>query len=135
MRKQYCCRLIVNFFDTLAAMLLFYIHLCLQHHLPSTLYFTFLLFVSLSPSSPLPRQITRNILFYSIPTKFVKIYLLSASRRLCIDIASKNLSVTITNLKNLAQHWEKLLFSTRGALNLQKSFWYLMHWQWPNGLS
>jgi hypothetical protein len=33
----------------------------------------------------------------------------------------------------VAQHWEKLLFSTGGAINMQKSFWYLMAWVW-NGV-
>jgi hypothetical protein len=32
----------------------------------------------------------------------------------------------------LAQHWEKLLFSTGGSINLQKSFWYLVAWNWKN---
>jgi hypothetical protein len=39
----------------------------------------------------------------------------------------------IQKLKNLAQHWERLLFSTGGALNLQKSFWYLVAWKWSSG--
>jgi hypothetical protein len=37
---------------------------------------------------------------------------------------------TVSNLHTLAQHWERLLFTTGGAINLQKSFWYLMHWVW-----
>ncbi len=42
-------------------------------------------------------------------------------------------SVTIQELSTLAQHWERLLFSTGGAINMQKSFWYLMAWVWKNG--
>jgi hypothetical protein len=29
----------------------------------------------------------------------------------------------------LAQHWEHLLFSTGGDINLQKSHWYIMTWK------
>jgi hypothetical protein len=32
---------------------------------------------------------------------------------------------TVEKLTELAQHWEKLLFTTGGALNLQKSHWYI----------
>ena len=39
----------------------------------------------------------------------------------------------IKNLHKLSQHWERLLFSTGGALNLQKSFWYLFSWHWTQG--
>jgi hypothetical protein len=30
----------------------------------------------------------------------------------------------VNNLQKLAQEWEKLLYSTGGALNLQKCFWF-----------
>jgi hypothetical protein len=40
----------------------------------------------------------------------------------------------ILGLKQLAQHWERLLFTTVGALNLQKSFWYLITWKWKGGV-
>jgi hypothetical protein len=36
-------------------------------------------------------------------------------------------------LRLLAQHWERLLFSTGGAINTQKSHWYIMHWKWKRG--
>jgi hypothetical protein len=39
----------------------------------------------------------------------------------------------IANLQKLAQQWERLLFSTGGALNLQKCFWFVMHWTWNAG--
>jgi hypothetical protein len=39
----------------------------------------------------------------------------------------------VRKLQKLAQHWEKLLFTTGGAISLQKSFWYLLAWQWING--
>jgi hypothetical protein len=39
----------------------------------------------------------------------------------------------VQKLKDLAQHWEKLLYTTGGAINLQKSFWYLIAWNWRNG--
>lgn len=38
-----------------------------------------------------------------------------------------------TKIGHLAQHWEHLLFSTGGAINLQKSHWYLMFFRWLNG--
>jgi len=37
-------------------------------------------------------------------------------------------------LQCLAQHWERLLFSTGGAINLQKSHWYLMTWVRNKGI-
>jgi hypothetical protein len=40
----------------------------------------------------------------------------------------------LTNhLKTLAQQWEKLLYSTGGALNLSKCFWFLLSWCWVHG--
>jgi hypothetical protein len=36
----------------------------------------------------------------------------------------------ILNLQTLAQRWEKLLFSTGGALNLSKCFWFSLSWKW-----
>jgi hypothetical protein len=39
----------------------------------------------------------------------------------------------VNNLKQLSQTWERGLFSTGGAINLQKSFWVLMSWKWKNG--
>lgn len=46
----------------------------------------------------------------------------------------KELEHIITKLKILAQHWEELLFTTGGAINFQKSFWYLLSWSWENGV-
>jgi hypothetical protein len=39
----------------------------------------------------------------------------------------------IANLQFLGQKWERLLFTTGGAINLQKSFWILMSWDWSKG--
>jgi hypothetical protein len=39
----------------------------------------------------------------------------------------------VSNLNSLAQEWERLLFSTGGALNLQKCFWFLLSWRWNKG--
>jgi len=40
------------------------------------------------------------------------------------------LLVTLINLMSIsAQQWERLLFATGGALNLQKCFWYGIEWQ------
>jgi hypothetical protein len=32
-----------------------------------------------------------------------------------------------------AQIWERILFSSGGALELKRCFWYLIYWQWVNG--
>lgn len=37
-------------------------------------------------------------------------------------------------LAALGQHWERLLFSTGGAINFQKSHWYLIQWLWKQGI-
>jgi hypothetical protein len=39
----------------------------------------------------------------------------------------------IANLHTLAQKWERLLFTNGGALNLNKSCWHLMAWNWSSG--
>jgi hypothetical protein len=39
----------------------------------------------------------------------------------------------LTNLQMLAQGWERALFTTGGAINFRKSFWFLFHWEWKNG--
>jgi hypothetical protein len=40
----------------------------------------------------------------------------------------------VQRLSALSQHWEKLLFTTGGAINFQKSHWYVMSWLWKNGV-
>ncbi len=40
---------------------------------------------------------------------------------------------TVTQFTTLGQHWETLHFSTGGAINMQKTFWYLMAWSGKNG--
>jgi len=52
------------------------------------------------------------------------------------DAANKWLEVEslVNRLSALGQHWEKLLFSTGGAINFQKSHWYLMSWLWRQGI-
>jgi hypothetical protein len=40
----------------------------------------------------------------------------------------------VQRLSALSQHWEKLLFTTGGAINFQKSHWYVMSWLWKNGI-
>ncbi len=42
-------------------------------------------------------------------------------------------SQVVNELSTLAQHWERLLFSTGGAINMQKSHWYLLSWVWKSG--
>jgi len=41
--------------------------------------------------------------------------------------------LALENLCLLSQTWEGGLFSTGGAINLQKSFWVLMSWRWKKG--
>jgi hypothetical protein len=43
-------------------------------------------------------------------------------------------NTAIANLSTVAQHWERLLFTMGGSINMQKSFWYLVAWVWRNGL-
>jgi hypothetical protein len=45
----------------------------------------------------------------------------------------EELSTLVANLQRLAQEWECLLFSTGGALNLEKCFWFLLAWSWDKG--
>jgi hypothetical protein len=47
--------------------------------------------------------------------------------------SKKDFQSSLSLLTELAQKWERLLYSTGGALNLQKSFWFTMTWQWRNG--
>jgi hypothetical protein len=48
-------------------------------------------------------------------------------------IQNKNIaSQCITNLAATAQHWEQLLWSTGGALELSKCWYYLSHWNFDS---
>jgi len=40
----------------------------------------------------------------------------------------------VSKLILLSQPWERLLFTTGGDINFQKSHWYLMTWLWKNGI-
>jgi hypothetical protein len=40
----------------------------------------------------------------------------------------------VSRLAQLSQLWERLLFTTGGGINYQKSHWYLMTWLWKNGI-
>jgi len=44
-------------------------------------------------------------------------------------------SELIRGFRILAQSWERLLFTTGGAINLQKSFWTLIAWKWEKGVA
>jgi hypothetical protein len=37
-------------------------------------------------------------------------------------------------LTTISQHWEHLLFTTGGKINVQRSHWYLMTWLWTKGI-
>jgi hypothetical protein len=47
---------------------------------------------------------------------------------------TKEVEHLVSRLVTLSQHWERLLFTTGGAINFQKSHWYLMTWLWKNGI-
>jgi hypothetical protein len=40
----------------------------------------------------------------------------------------------LIRLASLGQYWERLLFSTGGAIHFKKSHWYLMSWLWQAGI-
>jgi hypothetical protein len=40
----------------------------------------------------------------------------------------------VENLQVLALRWERALFSTGGAINFSKSFWFVFHWNWKGGI-
>ena len=40
----------------------------------------------------------------------------------------------IQRMTHRAQAWERLMFASGGKLNLQKCFWYLITWQWNDGI-
>jgi hypothetical protein len=42
---------------------------------------------------------------------------------------------TASLLQKLAQHWEKLCFSTGARLNLKKCFFYIVSWKWEEGFA
>ena len=47
-----------------------------------------------------------------------------------VNSSQDDQQLLISDLRILAQQWEKLLFSTGGALNLSKCFWFLLAWEW-----
>jgi len=50
-----------------------------------------------------------------------------------IYLVQRTAATLPTQLEILAQQWERLLFSTGGALNLNKCFWFLLSWTWKGG--
>lgn len=47
---------------------------------------------------------------------------------------SMTLVAMLCGLEIMAQKWEKLLYSTGGALELKKCFYYLVYWKWDDGI-
>jgi hypothetical protein len=41
-----------------------------------------------------------------------------------------SLPIVLETMQIKAQGWERLLWTTGGALNLKKCFWYGVHWDW-----
>jgi hypothetical protein len=39
----------------------------------------------------------------------------------------------VGHLQHTAQSWERILYSSGGALEIPKCFWYLTYWEWNNG--
>ena len=39
----------------------------------------------------------------------------------------------IGHLQDVAQKWERILYSSGGGLKLRKCFWYLVYWEWVDG--
>ena len=39
----------------------------------------------------------------------------------------------IGHLQDVAQKWERILYSSGGSLELRKCFWYLVYWEWVDG--
>ena len=42
-------------------------------------------------------------------------------------------SELVCHLQHTAQTWEQILYSSGGALEIPKCFWYLVYWDWPKG--
>lgn len=55
---------------------------------------------------------------------------LSSLPKMQIHNPAEKFNISLYRLHNIAQEWERLLFSTGGALNLQKSFWFVFSWEW-----
>jgi len=51
-----------------------------------------------------------------------------------VDQRMHTASSAVENLQVLAQRWERALFSTGGAINFSKSFWFVFHWNWKGGI-
>jgi hypothetical protein len=51
-----------------------------------------------------------------------------------LDIPWTLVELTRRKLEDMSQTWEKLLFCSRGALELSKCFYYIVYWKWIDGL-
>ncbi len=82
-----------------------------------------------------------GVVVQTLGTAFVDDSSLSITSRYCHNptdtLQNNDIQDNITTIKSLmtmAQHWERLLFSMGGAINMQKSFWYLIAWVWKKGV-
>jgi hypothetical protein len=89
-----------------------------------------LIFHSLSTTTP---AIHLNSVNQSQPITYVGEAFVDDSGLGTNMTTNANLNELISNLNILAQSWEKLLYSTGSALNLSKSFWFLLSWNWAGG--
>jgi hypothetical protein len=48
---------------------------------------------------------------------------------------SMHVHEVLRGIKYMAQSWERLLFTTGGAINLQKKSWSLLTWKWNRGVT
>jgi len=100
-----------------------------------------LIFRSLSPSAP---GITITSVDHQLSCQFkgeafvddaglgVNLHSTDSSGEIELTVDEEHVLLT-QQLQRLAQEWEKLLYSTGGALNLQKCFWFLLSWRWVGG--
>ena len=40
------------------------------------------------------------------------------------------LTALVSRMTNMVQMWEQLLWTSGGALNLKKCYWFLVSWKW-----
>lgn len=97
--------------------------------------------ISIVLLSSLQRMITRGMRF-ATPSGFIEVERLSDA---FVDDTQNgindahlprpmSLGQLIRNLEHMAQTWERLLFSSGGALELTKCFYCIVYWKWIKGL-
>ena len=49
-----------------------------------------------------------------------------------LTMPDRDITQLAQEMQKIAQHWEQLLYTTRGALALEKSFYVALQWSFPN---